>query len=298
MTRSRQLQRDLSRFAWLSNAAAVATIGIKTTAYLLTNSVGLLSDALESGVNLVGALMQLLVLKIAAQPADDEHTFGHTKAEYFSSGVEGFLIFAASLSIMYAAIQRLLDPQPLEQIGIGLIVSVAASLINLIIARILSKNGKKYNSVALISGGKHLMTDVWTSAGVVIAVGLVAILKWNWLDPIIAIGVAINILYTGYHIVIESVHGLMDRSISAEKQEILTRILDAHATTGIEYHEIRSRQAGAHAFITFHILVPGNWTVQRGHQLCDQIEEEIQSAIPNSSVDTHLESLDDPRSWM
>lgn len=292
------LHRDLSRFAWLSIAAALATIGIKSAAYFLTNSVGLLSDALESGVNLVGALMQLMVLKIAAQPADHEHTFGHTKAEYFSSGAEGFLIFAASLSIMYAAIQRLLFPQPLEQVGIGLAVSVTASIINFVVAHILKENGKKYHSISLSAGGKHLMTDVWTSGGVVIAVGLVSITGWNWLDPLIAIAVALNILFTGYKIVLESIHGLMDRSISSQEQATLTGILDAHAESGIEYHEVRTRQAGAYAFITFHILVPGDWTVHHGHAFCDQIEQEIQAAIPNASVETHLESLDDPRSWM
>ncbi|HWS24053.1 MAG TPA: cation diffusion facilitator family transporter [Anaerolineales bacterium] len=293
-----KIHPNLTRFAWLSITAAILTIGIKAIAYLITGSVGLFSDALEGGVNLVGALMQLFVLKVAAQPADDEHMYGHTKAEYFSSGAEGFLILSAAIVIGFEAIKRLLVPEPIDQVMEGLSVSLIASLINLTAARVLLKNGQKYQSIALSAGGQHLMTDVYTSAGVIFGVGLVALTGWYWLDPVIALMVAANILFTGYRILHESIEGLMDHSIPPEKQEILSRIISRHRENGIEIHEVRTRQAGAQSYIRFHILVPGDWTVQHGHQLCDAVELEIQSAIPNSHVDTHLESLDDPRSWM
>lgn len=292
-----RIHPNLTRFAWLSIIAAILTIGIKTIAYLITGSVGLFSDALEGGVNLAGAVMQLWVLNVVTQPADDDHMYGHTKAEYFSSGAEGLLILVAAFAIGYEAVKRLLVPEPINMVIPGLSVSIVASLINFAVARVLIKNGQKYQSIALAAGGKHLMTDVWTSAGVVIGVGLVAITGWNWLDPVIALMVAANILLTGYRIVLESVQGLMDHSISPKKQEILSGIINKYIQNGIEIHEVRTRQAGIQAFIRFHILVPGDWTVQRGHELCDEIELEIQSAIPNSHVDTHLESLDDPRSW-
>ncbi len=288
---------SLTRFAWLSIAAAVLTISLKSVAYLLTGSVGLLSDALESLVNLVGALMALAMLTVAALPADEEHAFGHSKAEYFSSGVEGTLILVAALSIGITAVERFLAPRPLEQVGVGLAVSVVASLINLAVARILLQAGKRNNSITLQASSQHLMTDVWTSGGVLVGVGAVALTGWQRLDPVIAMLVAANIVWSGVRIVRESVLGLMDTALPREEQARLKEILEKHTKGGVQFHALRTRQAGARRFISFHVLVPGKWTVDRGHQLLERIEADIRSALPSSTVLTHLESLNDPSSW-
>lgn len=287
----------LTRFAWLSIAVALLTIGLKTTAYLITNSVGLLSDALESIVNLIGALMALGMLTVAARPADESHTYGHSKAEYFSSGVEGALILVAAVSIAYAAIQRLITPKPLEQVGVGIIVSVVASLANLGVALILKRAGKQYNSISLSSNAHHLMTDVWTSAGVLIGVGAVAISGWQVLDPVIAILVALNIVWTGVGIIRRSISGLMDSALSQEYLDIIQGVLDGQKETDVKFHAIRTRQSGSLKVISMHVLVPGSWTVNRGHQLVTQIENELNRAIEDSEVFTHLESLSDPDSF-
>ena len=287
----------LARYAWLSIAVAILTIGLKTVAYLVTNSVGLLSDALESIVNLIGALMALGMLTIAARPADEEHTYGHTKAEYFSSGVEGTLILIAAISIAYTAIERLINPKPLEQVGIGLIVSVVASLANLAVALILKRAGKQYNSISLTSNSHHLLTDVWTSGGVLVGVAAIAISGWQVLDPLIAILVALNIVWTGFGILRETVDGLMDKSLPKEDLEIIQGILDGHRESGVKFHALRTRQAGSLKIISMHVLVPGNWTVQRGHHFLTQIETELSNAIADSDISTHLESLTDPASY-
>jgi cation diffusion facilitator family transporter len=287
----------LTRFAWLSIGAAVITIALKTAAYLLTGSVGLLSDALESIVNLVGAMMALAMLTIAARPADEDHAYGHSKAEYFSSGVEGALILIAAISIVITAIPRLIDPKPLEQVGLGLGVSVAASLVNLVIARILLQAGKRYNSITLEADAQHLMTDVWTSVGVLAGVGLVSLTGWERLDPIVAFIVAANIIWSGVRIVRMSALGLMDTALPIKEQAILKSILEKYTQKGVEYHALRSRQSGSRQFVSFHVLVPGKWTVQRGHRLLENIEADIRHAIPNVTVFTHLESLNDPASW-
>jgi cation diffusion facilitator family transporter len=287
----------LTRFAWLSIGAAVITIILKTIAYLLTGSVGLLSDALESLVNLVGALMALAMLTIAARPADEDHTYGHSKAEYFSSGVEGTLILIAAISIIITAIPRLITPRPLEQVGLGLGVSVAASLVNLMVALILLKAGKRHNSITLEANAHHLMTDVWTSAGVLAGVGAVALTGWERLDPIVAFLVAANIIWSGVRIVRMSALGLMDTALSTEELDKLQKILDPYTNSGIEYHALRSRQSGSRQFVSFHVLVPGKWTVQRGHRLLESIEADIRHAMPSATVFTHLESLNDPASW-
>ena len=288
---------SLTRFAWLSIGAAVLTIGLKTVAYFLTGSVGLLSDALESVVNLVGAMMALAMLTIAARPADEDHTYGHSKAEYFSSGVEGTLILIAAISIVITAIPRLITPKPLEQVGIGLAVSVAASLINLVVAIILSKAGKRYDSITLTADAQHLMTDVWTSVGVLAGVGLVALTGWERLDPIVAFIVAANIVWSGVRIVRMSALGLMDTALPIKEQNLLKSILEKYTQKGVEYHAFRSRQSGSRQFVSFHVLVPGKWTVQRGHKLLENIEADIRQAIPRVTVFTHLESLNDPASW-
>jgi cation diffusion facilitator family transporter len=287
---------NLTKFAWLSIGVAILTIVLKTIAYLITGSVGLLSDALESVVNLVGGLMALAMLTIAARPADEEHAFGHSKAEYFSSGVEGTLILIAAISIAYTAVERLIHPQPLEQIGLGLIVSVGASLANLTVALILKKAGKQYNSISLTSNSHHLMTDVWTSAGVLVGVGAVALTNWQPLDPIVAILVAINIVFTGFGIIRKSISGLMDTSISKEDMDVLDELLKKHLDPNLQIHRLRTRQSGSAKFISFHLLVPGDWSVDRGHKLATKIENELADKIPDSTIFTHVEALEDPAS--
>lgn len=287
----------LTRFAWLSLAAAAFTIILKAVAYFLTGSVGLLSDALESFVNLAGALMALAMLTIAARPADEDHTYGHSKAEYFSSGVEGTLILLAAASIAYAAVQRLISPQPLEQVGLGLGVSVVASLVNLGVALVLKRAGKQYQSITLEANSRHLLTDVWTSAGVLLGVGAVALTGWTRLDPIVAILVAINIVWSGVGIVRQSVLGLMDTALPTEEQTKIQAVLDPYIQSGIEFHALRTRQSGSRRFVSFHVLVPGLWTVEHGHQVLEQIEADIRRDLPNATVFTHLESLNDPTSW-
>ena len=287
----------LTRFAWLSIAAAVLTIALKTAAYLLTGSVGLLSDALEFLVNLAGALIALIVLTVAARPPDDDHAYGHGKAEYFSSVAEGTLILVAAASIAVAATRRLISPRPLEQIGIGLAISAVAALVNLAVGLLLLRTGKRYNSITLEANAYHLLTDVGTSVGVLAGVGMVALTGWQRLDPLVAYVVAANIVWTGVRIVRRSVAGLMDVSLPVEEQRALQSTLDEYAKSGVQYHALRTRQAGARRFVTVHVLVPGEWTVQRGHQLLERMEADIGRVVPNVSVLTHLESLDDPASW-
>lgn len=287
----------LTRFAWVSIAAAILTIALKTIAYVLTGSVGLLSDALESIVNLVGAIMALAMLTVAARPADEDHTYGHSKAEYFSSGVEGTLILIAAVSIIWTAAPRLLEPKPLEQVGLGLAVSVAASAINLVAAYVILQAGKKYKSITLEADAHHLMTDVWTSVGVLGGVGLVALTGWERLDPIVAFIVAANIIWAGVRIVRASVLGLMDTALPDSEQTAILAILETYKQQGIQYHALRTRQSGARRFISFHVLVPDTWTVLEGHQLLEQIEAQVRTALPDITVFTHLEPLGDPASF-
>lgn len=286
-------RENLTRFAWLSIAAAVVTISLKSAAYWFTGSVGLLSDALESLINLAAAIVALFTLKIAASPADEEHAFGHDKAEYFSSGIEGTLIFIAALSIAYTAFNRLLMPQPLEQIGIGLIVSGIATAVNLIVARILIKAGKDHHSLVLEADGHHLMTDVWTSVGVVIGVGLVNLTGWLRLDPIVAIIVAVNIVWMGFSLIKRSVLGLMDTAVAPEIQIIAEEILKNHAAhKNITFENLRSRQSGAKKFFYVDIQFPNDWSIRKVHDIADEIEQDIREKIPNSIVFTHLEPFD------
>jgi len=287
----------LPRFAWLSIAAAVVTIGLKAAAYFLTGSVGLLSDALESLVNLAGAVMALTMLTIATRPADEDHPYGHSKAEYFSSGVEGSLIMVAAIGIAVTAVERLLHPRALEQIGLGLGISVAASLVNLGVALILLRASKRYDSITLQANAQHLLTDVWTSVGVVIGVGAVALTGWRWLDPGVALLVAANIVWTGVRIVRESVLGLMDTAMVPEERAAVQSALHPHLRDGVQSHALLTRQAGSQRFVSLHVLVPGAWTVQQGHDLVERIEADIRQAVRNVTVLTHLESLDDPASW-
>jgi cation diffusion facilitator family transporter len=288
---------SLTRFAWLSIAAALATILFKTAAYFITGSVGLLSDAVESLVNLIGGVMALAMLKVAERPADEDHAYGHSKAEYFASGLEGGLILVAAIAIGLTAALRLLDPRPLEALGLGLVVSTIAAIINLIVALILLRAGRKHNSITLKANGHHLLTDFWTSAGVLVGVGLVAVTKLNWLDPVVALAVAANILRTGWRIVRDSVLGLMDTALPAEDVTLIRKTLQSHEASEIQFHALRTRQSGARKFMSVHVLVPGTWTVQRGHELLERIEADLRQALPPMVIFTHLESLDDPASW-
>jgi len=285
---------SLTRFAWLSIAAALATMALKAAAYWLTGSVGLLSDALESLVNLAGALMALAMLTVAAWPADENHAYGHGKAEYFSAGVEGALILIAAIAIAVAAIDRLLHPRPIEQVGVGLAVSVVASLLNLGVALVLLKAARAHRSATLQANAHHLLTDVWTSAGVLVGVGAVALTGWLVLDPLVALAVAANIVFAGGRIVRDSVAGLMDAALPPADLKVLRELLDGYATDGIEYHALRTRQAGARRFVSVHVLVPPEWSVQQGHDLLERIEADIRRALPPVTVDTHLEPLGDP----
>lgn len=286
-------RENLTRFAWLSIAAAIITITLKAAAYYFTGSVGLLSDALESLINLAAAIVALFTLKIAAAPADEEHAFGHDKAEYFSSGIEGTLIFLAALSIAYAAFNRLLAPQPLEQLGIGLLVSGIATAVNLAVALVLIRVGKQHHSLVLEADGHHLMTDVWTSVGVVIGVALVSLTGWLRLDPIVAILVAVNIVWTGYSLIKRSILGLMDTAAAPEIQNLAEQVLKTYAEReGITYENFRSRQSGMKKFFYVDIQFPNDWTIYKVHSIADRIEVEIGEKIPNATVFSHLEPFD------
>ena len=284
-------------YAILSIAAAIATIGLKFGAYLLTNSVSLFSDAAESVVNLVAAVFAVWALTLAAQPPDEEHTFGHSKAEYFSSGLEGALIIIAALSIGVAALDRLIHPQPIQKVDLGLILSLIAAAINGGVAFILLRAGKRLRSITLRADAHHLLTDVWTSVGVVVGLLLVQLTGWLILDPIIAIIVAANIVWAGFRLLKETGYGLLDTALPLSDQKIITDLLAPYDRQGILFHAMRSRVAGSRRFVSFHILVPGNWTVQRGHDLSEEIELAISKALPSTHIITHLEPLEDPVSW-
>jgi cation diffusion facilitator family transporter len=289
-----QSRASLTKYAWLSIGAAIATITLKTSAYFLTGSVGLLSDAIESLVNLAGAMMALIMLTIAARPADHDHVYGHSKAEYFASVTEGILIFGAAISIVVTAVQRLFDPRPLEQLGVGLGVSVVASLINLSVARILLTAGRKQRSITLEADGHHLMTDVWTSVGVVGGVAVAGFTDLDFIDPLVAILVAINILWTGYQLVRRSVMGLMDAALSENDQGLIRGVMAKYQEKGVNFHALRTRQAAARRFISVHVLVPGEMSVHDAHHILENFEDEIRAALGGAvTVFTHLEPAED-----
>jgi cation diffusion facilitator family transporter len=289
--------RSLARYAWLSVAAAVATIVLKTVAYRLTGSVGLLSDALESLVNLAAALLALSMLALAARPPDEARAFGYGKAEYFSSGAEGALIVLAAGAIGWTAVERLLAPRPLEHAALGLAFSAAAALVNLGVARVLLGAARRHHSIALEADGRHLMTDVWTSVGVIAGVAAVAATGWALLDPLIALAVAAHILHSGAALVRRSFAGLLDTALAPAEQEAVRRVLARHAGAEVQFHALRTRQAGARRFVELHVLVPGDWSVRRGHALCERLELEVAAELPNAVVLTHLEAVEDPASF-
>jgi cation diffusion facilitator family transporter len=301
MNQQRTEQKDrmkerasLTGFAWLSIGAAVATISLKTAAYYLTGSVGLFSDAIESLVNLAGAVMALIMLTIAARPADESHVYGHSKAEYFASVTEGVLIVGAALGIVTTAIQRLINPRPLEQLGIGLAVSIAASIINFIVARILLRTSKQRQSITLEADGRHLLTDVWTSAGVIGGVAIAGFTGWSTLDPVVAILVALNIIWTGFQLVSRSVAGLMDAALPESELTMIEEVMKAYRGKGVDFHALRTRQAAARRFVSVHMLVPGKWTVHDAHHIAEDFESDIRDALGGVvTVFTHLEPAED-----
>lgn len=286
---------SLKKFIYLAIAAAVATIALKLLAYFLTGSVGLFSDALESGVNLVAAIVALFMISLAEKPADEQHAYGHSKAEYFSSAIEGGLILLAAFSIIWSAIPRLINPQPLENVGIGLLVSIGASAINLVVGLILIRNGRKKNSITLEADGKHLMTDVYTSVGVLIGIGIVKLTGWLVLDAVVAIGVGLNIIWTGYQLMRTSALGLLDSSIPVPEQIKIIEALDQYKSQNLTYHSLMTRQAGRRKFVALHILLPGQLTIQEGHDMVEMIEKTIRGLFDSPvTVFTHLEPVEDP----
>ncbi|MDA0171001.1 cation diffusion facilitator family transporter [Solirubrobacter taibaiensis] len=288
----------LFKLLWLSVAAALATIALKTVAYLLTGSIGLLSDAAESVVNLVAAVVAMAALRWALKPADEEHAYGHQKAEYFSAGVEGTLVLVAAVSIGVTAFGRLLDPQPIDTVGLGLAVSTLATLINLAVGVVLLRAGRQERSIVLEADGRHLITDVWTSIGVIVGVAAVAATGWEILDPLIALAVAVNIVVTGGVLIQRSVGGLMDRALDAgDLARIKAVLADFREHEGIDFHALRTRQAGSRAFVSVHVLVPGAWTVQHGHDLVERVEDDLRAGLPHATIFTHLEPVEDPKSF-
>jgi cation diffusion facilitator family transporter len=279
----------LTRFAWLSIAAAVVTISLKASAYLLTGSVGLLSDAAESVVNLVAAVVALIALRVAARPADENHHYGHGKAEYFSAGIEGLMIFVAAAVILVSAVDRFLHPSAIESVGIGLAISTVASVVNGAVGLLLIRAGRAHRSVTLTADGKHLITDVWTSVGVIIGVFLVALTGWQRLDPVVAALVGVNILVTGYRLVSQSVTSLLDAALPEEDLTRLTAVLDRLRTPDVDFAHLRTRESGQHRFVSLTLLVPGSWTVERAHDVADDVEAAIAADLTGTDVQTHIE---------
>jgi cation diffusion facilitator family transporter len=283
-------QEDLSRFAWLSIGTGIVVFLLKLYAYFLTDSVGLLSDALESTVNIVAAVVALVALKAAARPGDERHHFGLSKAEYFSALFEG-------LMILIAAIPRFLDPQPLEDLGIGLFISGIATVLNFVVATILMRAGLKHRSIVLQADSKHLMTDVWTSGGVIIAVLLVGWTGWLRLDPLIAMAVALNIVFAGLKLIGSSAMGLLDAALPEEENSLIVEVLQRHQTETVRFHALQTRESGRQRFVSMHVLVPGAWSVAQGHDLLEAVEQDIRHVLPDTVIATHLEPIEDPRAW-
>ena len=291
------MNTNLERYAWLSVAAAIATIALKMLAWWLTGSVGLLSDALESLVNLAAALLAVWMLRLAATPPSEEHPYGYSKAEYIAAGIEGALIVLAAAGILVTAIPRLLRPEPLEAALLGLSVSAAASAINLGVALVLLRAGHKHNSIALEADGRHLMTDVWTSVGVVVGVALVFATGWLRLDPLVALAVAVHIIWTGVGLVRRSASGLLDAAIAQADRDAIQHLFDEYAKQGVTFHALRTRRAAARSFVSFHLLVPDRWSVLRAHRLSEEIEARIRAIVPGAGVFVHIEPISDPASY-
>jgi len=288
---------SIVRYAWLSVAAALVTMALKGTAAWLTGSLGLLSDALESFVNLGAALIAVVSLKVAAREPDEEHHYGYTKAEYFSAAVEGALVVLAALAIVAVAVPRLIEPRPIARFDIGIVISLVAAAVNLGTALVLLRAGKRHDSIALEADGYHLLTDVWTSIGVVVGVGATVLTGWLALDPLIAIAVAAHIAWTGAKVLRRSLLALMDRALPEPEMEHIREILEPYRVRGLDYHALRTRRAGRLRLVDMHLLVPGAMTVSEAHRVADEIEDQIRAALPGSAVLTHLEPIEDPASY-
>ncbi|HET9651016.1 MAG TPA: cation diffusion facilitator family transporter [Usitatibacter sp.] len=284
-------------YAWLSVVTSLVTIVLKFAAYFLTHSVSLLSDAVEALVNIAAALVALGVLTYSAAKPDREHNFGHEKAQYFSSGIEGALIFVAAGAIVWTAIPRLMEPRPIEQVTVGLVLSVLAAAANAGCAWIMLRAASDHRSITLEADARHLLTDVWTTAGVLVGVLLVQFTGWLRLDPLVALAVALQILWTGWHLMSRSFQGLMDRAIPDEDRALVIEVLETLRHQGGDYHALRTRMAGAKSFVDVHVLLPGRMTIQEGHDLVEHLENEIHARLPHIEVLTHLEPLEDPKSW-
>lgn len=282
---------------YLSVAAALTTILVKFTAYVVSNSVGLLTDALESVVNLVAALIALWAVSLANKPEDDQHAYGHSKAEYFASGAEGVLIILAAGGSLYATLDRIFTPHELTDVYLGIVCSTAAAILNGIVAWRLLQAGKQFNSIALRADAHHLFTDMWTSIGVILGLLVVSCTGILWLDPLIAGFISVNIGWTGFLILKESSMGLLDAALPPREQALVREVLQSHESADISFHAVRTRVAGYRRFVSFHVLVPGDWTIQAGHDLCEDIETALLRALPGSKIFTHLEPRDDPRSF-
>lgn len=288
---------NLLKYAYLSIVTGISVFTLKLVAWWFTGSVGLLSDALESTVNIVAAIIALLALRTAMKPADPEHHFGRGKAEYFSASVEGFMILVAALVIVVTAAERFINPREIEQLGWGLAISTIASVINGVVAVMLMRAGKAHRSPVLDADGRHLMTDVWTSVGVLVGVGLVQVTGWLRLDAIVAMAVGLNIVLTGVNLLRESTSKLMDKSLDEEDHKLIVEVLKKFESDDVKFHALQTREAGRHRFVSMHVLVPGAWTVQKSHDLLEDLEKQIIAALPDTTVHTHVEPLEDQRSW-
>lgn len=288
---------NLTRFAWMSILTGFTVFGLKIVAYMLTGSVGLLSDALESTVNIVAAIIALLALRAAARPPDEKHHFGRGKAEYFSAQIEGFMILLAAIVIVATAIERLITPRELDAPGLGLAISTVASLLNGGVAFLLLRAGREHRSPVLIADGRHLLTDVWTSFGVLVGVALVYVTHWIRLDALVALAVGLNIVVTGVQLLRESTGALMDKALSDEDHEVIASVLKKYVSDEVKFHALQTRESGRDRFVSMHVLVPGTWNIQQGHDLLENVEADIIALLPGTTVHTHIEPLDDPRSW-
>lgn len=288
----------MERYAWLSIGAALVTLALKWWAWWVTGSVGLLSDALEGFVNLGAALLAVWMLRLAARPPDAQHPYGTSKAEYIAAGIEGTLIVIAAAAIIATALPRLVRPEPLDEPALGLAVSALASVVNGTVAFVLIRIGRRHHSIALEADGKHLLTDVWTSAGVIAGVTIVAVSGWLVLDPIVAIAVGLHIVWAGAGLMRRSFLGLLDAAIAGEELQEVSKIFSEYAKRyGISFHAVRTRQAGRRRFVSFHLLVPDRWTVAQAHKLSEEIESRIRALVPNASIESHIEPISDPASY-
>lgn len=290
--------RSARSYALLSVAVSVLTTALKFGAFALTGSVGLFSDASESVVNIVAASVAFWALTYAARPPDVEHAYGHTKAEYFSSALEGTLILVAAGVIVYEAVPRLLHPQPLEQVGWGLALAALSAALNAAVAVALLRAGRRLRSISLEADARHLLADVWTTVGVLVGVALVALTGVHQLDPLVALVVAANVIWTGLRLLRETGYGLLDTALPAEDQRVIEGVLGGFRNQGIDFHALRTRRSGSRRFISVHVLVPGQWTIQQGHDEAEAIESALRQALPETTVFTHLEPREDPRAFL